>query len=95
LALDLIDRPKKGGARMKLNPKFTGILMSFMIAFVMSLVMSFVMVVVNLGFSEEFLITWFRAWIIGLSVGFPTAAIIVPLARNFAIYLTSDPESNA
>jgi hypothetical protein len=50
---------------------------------------------VNLGFSEEFLITWLRAWIIGLSVGFPTAAIIVPFARKLAICITSDHESNA
>jgi hypothetical protein len=80
---------------MKLNPKFTGILMSLMIAFGMSLVMSFVMVLVNLGFSEEFLITWLRAWIIGLSVGFPTAVMIVPFARKIAMYLTIDPESDA
>jgi hypothetical protein len=79
---------------MKLNPKFSGILMSLMIAFVMSLVMSFVMVVVNLGFSEKFFITWLRAWLIGLSVGFPTAAVIVPLARRVVLYLTG-PQTGA
>jgi hypothetical protein len=85
-----IDRLKKGDAAMKLNPKFSGILMSLMIAFVMSLVMSFVMVVVNLGFTDEFFITWLCAWLTSLSVGFPTAAIIVPFARRLAIYLISD-----
>jgi len=80
---------------MKINPKFSGILVSSIVAFGMSFVMSFVMVLGNLGFPEEFLITWLRAWIIGLLVGFPTAATIVPFARKLAIYLTSDPESNA
>jgi hypothetical protein len=79
---------------MKTSPRFAGILMSFIVAFGMSLVMSFVMVVVNLGFSEEFLITWLRAWIIGLSVGFPAAAIIVPYARYLVQYITSDHKSN-
>jgi hypothetical protein len=84
-----------GNMVMKIRPKLAGILVSFMVALGMSLVMSFVMVLVNLGFSEEFLVTWLRAWIIGLSVGFPTAAIIVPFARRIAIYLTSDPKLNA
>ena len=66
-----------------------------MVAFGMSPVMSFVMVLMNLGFSEEFLTTWLRAWIVGLSVGFPTVAIIVPFERRIAIYLTSDPKLNA
>lgn len=69
--------------------------MSFMIAFGMSLVMSFFMVVANLGFSEGFLIIWLRAWITGLSVGFPAAAVLVPAARRFVVYLTSDPKPNS
>ena len=79
---------------MKINQRFSGILMSFMVAFGMSLVMSFVMVAANLGFSEKFLTTWFRAWIIGLSVGFPTAAVLVPAARRVVLYLTSDLKPN-
>jgi hypothetical protein len=79
----------KGDNNMNINPRFSGILMSFIIAFGMSFIMSFVMVAVNIGFSEEFIITWIRAWIIGLSVGFPSAAVIVPLARKAVLYLTS------
>jgi biotin carboxylase len=80
---------------MKINPRFSGILMSFMVAFGMSLVMSFVMVAANLGFSEKFLSTWVRAWLIGLAVGFPAAAVLVPAARRVVSYLTSDLEPNA
>jgi hypothetical protein len=74
---------------MNINPRYSGILMSFIIAFGMSFVMSFVMVAVNIGFSEEFIITWTRAWIIGLAVGFPSATLIVPLARKAVLNLTS------
>ena len=74
---------------MNINQKYSGILMSFIIASGMSFVMSFVMVAVNIGFSEAFINTWIRAWIIGLSVGFPSAAIIVPLARKAVLHLTS------
>lgn len=85
----------KGDVFVKISPRFAGILTSFIVAFGMSFVMSFVMVVVNLGFSEEFLMSWLRAWITGLSVGFPTAAIVVPFARRVIMDLTSDPKLNA
>ena len=74
---------------MKMDPKYSGILMSFIIASGMSFVMSLVMVAVNMGFSEEFIMTWIRAWGVGLAVGFPSAAVIVPLARRAVFYLTS------
>ena len=70
---------------MRIHPRLAGLVMSFIITLGMSLVMSFTMVAINVGFSEHFLYAWLRSWLVGLIVGFPTAAVIVPLARKVVI----------
>jgi hypothetical protein len=43
------------------------------------------MTAINVGFTEYFLFAWLRSWLVGLLVGFPTAAVIVPLAQKVVI----------
>ena len=75
---------------MKINPKFTGVFMSLIIALGMSFVISFAMTAINIGFTNLFLFAWLGSWLIGLLVGFPTAALIVPLARKIVTHLTGE-----
>ena len=70
---------------MRIHPRLTGTVMSFIITLGMSLVMSFTMTAINVGFAEYFLYAWLRSWLVGLLVGFPTAAVIVPLAQKVVI----------
>jgi hypothetical protein len=70
---------------MRIHPRLTGTVMSFIITLGMSLVMSFTMTAINVGFTEYFLYAWLRSWLVGLLVGFPTAAVIVPLAQKVVI----------
>ena len=73
---------------MLISPKFEGPLMGLIIALGMGCVMSFVMVAMNVGFSDSFLLIWFRAWFVGFLVGFPTATLLVPLARKIVLRIT-------
>ena len=46
--------------------------------------MSFAMLALNVGFIEGFFQVWMKGWGIGFVVGFPAAAVIVPVARQIA-----------
>lgn len=66
----------------KVSQKVYGIIFSLMISLVMSFFMSFFMLVVNVGFAEDFIIAWMGSTAIGLIIGFPIAAIAVPLIQK-------------
>jgi len=48
----------------------------------MSFAMSMVLTIINLGFVPDFLAKWFRAFLIGFAVSFPTSLVIIPLVRR-------------
>lgn len=76
---------------MKINPKFTSLLMGLIISFGMSLFMSFTMTAINQGFIEGFFLIWMKTWGIAFAVGFPAAAAIVPVARKIVSRVTHTP----
>jgi hypothetical protein len=53
----------------------------------MGLFMSFFMTMVNIGFPDHFLMSWMRAFAIGIVVALPTALLIAPLAHKIASFL--------
>ncbi len=73
---------------MRINPRFTGLLMALIISLGMSLVLSFTMVAINVGFTDYFIFAWLRSCLIGFLVGLPTATVIVPFARRTISRLT-------
>ena len=73
---------------MKVSPKYAGILMSFLISTGMSFVMSFALLSINIGFVENFIPIWLKAWGIAFVVAFPSAAIIVPFSRKVVSEIT-------
>jgi hypothetical protein len=77
------------GESMKISPKYAGLMVTLILAITMSLVMSFFMVAMNLGFTEHFLFAWLRSWGLGFLIGFPTAALVVPVARRIVAKLTT------
>ena len=48
----------------------------------MSFFMSFFMIVVNVGFSKDFMVAWMSSTAIGVLIGFPIAAVAVPLIQR-------------
>ncbi|WP_299121463.1 DUF2798 domain-containing protein [uncultured Tenacibaculum sp.] len=66
----------------KISQKVYGIIFSLIISFIMSLFMSFFMILINVGFIESFFMAWMGNTAIGLVIGFPIAAIAVPLIRK-------------
>jgi len=78
---------------LKISPRFTETLLGFFIAMGMSFVMSFAMTATNIGFTDLFIFAWLRGWFIGLLVGFPATAIIVPASRRLVQRLVdTEPE---
>ncbi|MEM0356869.1 MAG: DUF2798 domain-containing protein [Candidatus Bathyarchaeia archaeon] len=52
--------------------------MSLGISFAMSLVLT----LINLGLVPDFPTKWFRAFLIGFAVSFPTSLVIIPAVRR-------------
>lgn len=74
---------------MKVSEKIYGIIFSLLISLVMSFFMSFFMIWVNVGFTNDFMVAWMGSTVLGLIIGFPIAAIAVPLIqRLLGKYLT-------
>ncbi len=71
------------------NKKYYKYIFAGVMSLFMGLFMSFVMTVVNIGFVDDLLSIWAKAFIIGTCVAFPTAILIAPLANKAATYLTT------
>lgn len=54
-------------------------LIALLMGLSMGVVMSFVMTLVNVGFTDDFVLKWLRAFGIGASIGIPTALIVGPV----------------
>jgi len=68
---------------MKVSEKVYGLLFSAIISLIMSFFMSFFMIVINIGFTEEFMKAWLGSTAIGFVIGLPIAEIAVPLIQKF------------
>lgn len=65
-------------------------------AFGMTTIMAFTTILVNEGFSHEFISQWLRSLPFGFIVAFPAALIINPLANIVATKVTSsDPKAGS
>jgi hypothetical protein len=63
---------------MKINPKYSPYLFAFFMGASMGIVMSFLITAINVGFTQDFLFRWLKAFGIGASVGIPTAVLVSP-----------------
>ena len=57
-------------------------LMTLLVAAGMSLFMSATMLLFNLGLTPDFWLLWTKNWAVSTTVAYPTALIVVPLARR-------------
>ena len=69
---------------LKLNKKYSGLLVAFFMTLALDTAMTFIMTMVNNGWNDAFIHKFLNGWVIGFIVAFPTSILIIPLARRLA-----------
>ncbi len=64
---------------------------SFVMGVMMIFIMTFVISLANVGWSEQFLRTWIKAFAIAYVVGVPVIYFLAPVARKIASRLLGMP----
>ena len=72
---------------LKLNKKYSGLLVAFFMTLALDTTMTFTMTTINTGLTEVFLHRFLNGWIIGFIVAFPTSILVIPLARRLTAKL--------
>ena len=62
--------------------RFETIVFAFFMSLMMSFLMSGVITFINLGFVDQFVMLWFKAFIRAFAVAFPCVLMIVPFVRK-------------
>ena len=75
---------------MKLDKKFSGILLAFFMTLALDTVMTFTMTSMNIGWTEFFLQKFLQGWIVGFIVAFPTSIVSIFFARKLVALLVSE-----
>ena len=65
---------------------------SLLMGAMMIFVMTFVITLVNVGYSEAFLLTWMKAFAIAYIVGVPVIFFMAPVARRLTAGLVGAPQ---
>jgi len=66
---------------LKLNRKYSGLLVAFFMTLALDTTMTFTMTTINIGWTKGFIHKFLNGWIIGFIIAFPTSLIVIPLAR--------------
>jgi len=62
--------------------RYQPIVFAFFMALLMSCLMSFVISVANLGFVNNILFIWLRAWAFAFTIAFPAIILVAPVVRR-------------
>lgn len=62
--------------------KYQHLVFGFFMAFLMSCFMSLVISIFNVGFVDNILYIWLRAWVFAFTVAFPTVIVVTPAVRK-------------
>ena len=61
---------------------YQNIVFGFFMALLMSCFMSLVISIFNVGFVDNILYIWLRAWTVAFTVAFPTVIVVTPAVRK-------------
>ncbi|MDO7209496.1 DUF2798 domain-containing protein [Acinetobacter nosocomialis] len=75
----------------KLPPKALNILIPFFLTFIMSGVISVISVIKSIGINTALIDIWLPTWLYSWTVAFPTALIVLPLAKKFSLLFVKKP----
>jgi predicted membrane channel-forming protein YqfA (hemolysin III family) len=84
-------RLKTKGHPMNPQKKFH-LVFSLLMGAMMIFVMTFVITLVNVGYSDAFLLTWMKAFGIAYVVGVPVIFFLAPVARKLTASLVGAPQ---
>jgi predicted membrane channel-forming protein YqfA (hemolysin III family) len=76
---------------MKQQKKFH-LVFSLLMGAMMIFVITFVITLVNVGYSDAFLLTWMKAFVIAYVVGVPAIFFLAPVARKLTAGLVGAPQ---
>ncbi len=65
-----------------IDRKYQHIVFGFFMALLMSCFMSLVISIFNVGFVDNILYVWLRAWAFAFTVAFPTVIVVTPAVRK-------------
>ena len=65
-----------------IDRKYQPVVFGFFMALLMSCLMSFVVSIFNVGFVNNILIIWLKAWVFSFIVAFPTVLVVAPIVRK-------------
>jgi hypothetical protein len=65
-----------------IDRKYQHIVFGFFMALLMSCFMSLVISIFNVGFVDNILYIWLRAWAFAFTVAFPTVIVVTPAVRK-------------
>ena len=65
-----------------MKKKYSNFLFAFFMAVIMSFFMTFIISYLNIGFREDFIFMWLKAWLAGMFIAFPASLIATPIARK-------------
>ncbi|MDA9556639.1 DUF2798 domain-containing protein [Vibrio sp.] len=67
--------------------KYTPYVFSFFMALFMSMFMSFVITVMNIGWVDNIVFIWLKAWGLSFLIAFPTAMFVSPLIAKIVSFV--------
>ncbi|MGF7058518.1 DUF2798 domain-containing protein [Brassicibacter mesophilus] len=75
---------------MKINKKYKGIIFSCLAAILISVPIAFFMVIINVGFTKDFLKAFINSSLVGIAISIPLANIAIPLAEKIVAKIVDD-----
>lgn len=75
-----------------ISEKYEALVFAFFMALLMSGIMSFVVSSYNLGFVENLIFLWLKAWKFAFIVAFPTVLVVSPIVKKCVSFLVKKPD---
>ena len=64
-------------------------------ALLMSCLMSFIVTVVNVGFIDNLVWVWLKAWGVAFSIAFPAIMVVAPIVRRLCELSLEGPDRDS
>jgi uncharacterized protein DUF2798 len=75
---------------LKINKKYKGIIFSCLAAILISVPIAFFMVIINVGFTKDFLKAFINSSLVGIAISIPLANIAIPLTEKIVAKIVDD-----
>lgn len=79
---------------MMIPSRYSPYVFSFFMSLLMSGVMSFCITALNLGWVNNLLLLWLKAWSAAFVIAFPTIVLVTPLVRKLVSLVINAPKQN-